>query len=134
MTDYACVVLEHLTQTREAKSASAIAGATGLPEPTVSKLLKCLSKTHLITSTRGANGGYKADKLASDISVLEIIEALEGRINFTECVDDTHECTIGIGCPLQGRWDPINHAIRNTLQDWTLADLSPPTKKQQVHA
>tara|TARA_B100001971_G_C17901177_1_gene388068 strand:+ start:128 stop:562 length:435 start_codon:yes stop_codon:yes gene_type:complete len=124
MTDYAFVVLQKLCDTpEESASATTVAERTGLPEPTASKVLKMLSKAGLVDSIRGAGGGYKPRKTACQLSVLEVIEAIEGRVFFVDCVDDSHECTVGTNCILQGRWDPINQAIRKTLSDWTIKDL-----------
>lgn len=125
LTDYAFVVLQRLAQTPDqALSAHAIASLTGLPEPTVSKVLKILTRAELIVSIRGAGGGYQLQKPPTAISVLQIIEAMEGRVMMVECVETDHNCTIGTGCPLQGRWDPINKVLRDTLSDWSLSDLN----------
>ena len=125
MTDYAFVVLQKLCERdEESLSAQKLSQITGLGEPTVSKVLKMLSKAELVKSVRGAGGGYGVGKEAHEITVLNVIEAIEGHVSFVACVDDSHDCTIGQNCPLQGRWDPINDAIRQVLQDWTLADLS----------
>ena len=125
MTDYAFVVLQKLCERdEESLSAQKLSQITGLGEPTVSKVLKMLSKAELVKSVRGAGGGYSAIKTTQDITVLDVIEAVEGDVSFVACVDETHDCIISQNCPLQGRWDPINDAIRKTLQDWTLADLS----------
>ena len=124
LTDYAFVILQHLTQTPDqALSAHAIASLTGIPEPTVSKVLKILTRNGLIVSIRGAGGGYQLQKDAENISVLQIIEAMEGRVMMVECNDTDHTCTISNSCPLQGRWDPVNRVLRDTLQNWSLQDL-----------
>ena len=125
MTDYAFVVLQKLCDTpMECASATSVAERTGLPEPTASKVLKMLAKAGLVESIRGAGGGYKPSKSSCRLSVLEVIEAIEGRVFFVDCVDDAHECTVGASCMLQGRWDPINQAIRETLAAWTIEDLA----------
>lgn len=125
LTDYAFVVLQRLAQTPDqALSAHAIASLTSLPEPTVSKVLKIMTRAGLITSIRGAGGGYQLQKPARDISILQIVEAMEGRVMMVECVDTDHSCTIGQSCPLQGRWDPINAVLRDTLSAWSLTDLN----------
>jgi FeS assembly SUF system regulator len=125
LTDYAFVVLQRLAQTPDqALSAHAIASLTALPEPTVSKVLKIMTRAGLITSIRGAGGGYHLQKPAEDISILHIIEVMEGRVMMVECVETDHNCTIGQNCPLQGRWDPINAVLRDTLSTWSLTDLN----------
>jgi len=86
MTDYAIMVMvELLASQGEVLSAHALAERSRLELPTVSKVLKLLVKTGLVESYRGANGGYSLERNAQDISVAEIITAIEGPIAMTEC-------------------------------------------------
>ena len=79
LTDYGTVVLAYLAgNPASVASAAEVAAATGLGLPTVSKLLKALGRAGLVTSTRGAQGGYQLAREAANISAADVIDALEG--------------------------------------------------------
>ncbi len=75
-------------------------------------------------STRGAHGGYRLARPLSSISVAEVIVAIDGPIALTSCVDGGSGCESQSLCPVAGRWDPVNDAIREALLGITLADMS----------
>ena len=128
LTDYAVVVLSRLSkQVGTVQTANEISDGTGLPMPTVSKILKLMAGSSLIESHRGVNGGYSLSRGADSVRVSEIIEALEGPIALTACVDGTtDQCTIEGSCPMRGNWNTVNDAIRTALSGVTLADLLDP--------
>ena len=128
LTDYAVVVLSRLSkQVGMVQTANEISDGTGLPMPTVSKILKLMAGSSLIESHRGVNGGYSLSRGADSVRVSEIIEALEGPIALTACVDGTtDQCTIEGSCPMRGNWNTVNDAIRTALSGVTLADLLDP--------
>ena len=124
LTDYGTLVLAHLSATEsDLTSAAEVASATGIALPTVSKLLKLLAKDGLVSSTRGVQGGYQLSRSASDISAADIIDALEGPVQITECSADDHHCDFESVCNVGGAWQRINVAIRQALQDINLNDL-----------
>jgi len=125
MTDYAVVLLVCMArQERVLLSASALSQQTNLPEPTVAKLLKIASKAGLVSSHRGAQGGYRLDRAIEDIRITEVIEAVDGPIALTTCLESTgEECAIQGCCQMNGRWAPVNAAIKSALQDVTLANM-----------
>jgi FeS assembly SUF system regulator len=124
LTDYGTVMLAHLARNPEAVcSAADIASKTGIALPTTSKLLKALARNGLVTSTRGANGGYQLARAASDISAAEIIDALEGPVSITECSASDSHCDIEEACSVGNAWQRINVAIRSALQEVSLVDL-----------
>lgn len=128
LTDYAVVILAAMAR-REAghASASALAAATALPEPTVSKVLKSLAKGGIIESLRGVNGGYVLKGRPEEIRISAIIIAMEGPIALTSCVKGSREsCSIESVCMLHGRWNVVNAAINTALDNVTLADMLPP--------
>jgi FeS assembly SUF system regulator len=129
LTDYAIVVLTQLSKEGEgvARSAPQISSQTGIPEPTVAKVLKTLARGKLVESSRGASGGYRLMKRAADLSLCEIIEAVEGPIAIASCVTNADEhCGVQSRCPSRGKWDPVNRAIRSALAELTLADMAAP--------
>ncbi len=126
LTDYAVVVLIRLAQSgasgQATQTSPAIAAATGIPEPTVAKVLKSLSHAGLTLSQRGAQGGYRLSRPLAAIPVADVIQALDGPIALTSCVDGGG-CETSQICPMHGRWDPVNDAIRTALHGITLADM-----------
>ena len=124
LTDYGTVLLAHLAANPAGVcSAADVAAATGIALPTVSKLLKSLAKSGLVTSTRGANGGYELSRSPAAISAADIIDALEGPVSITECSPTDSLCEHEGVCSVGGAWQRINVAIRRALDDITLSDL-----------
>jgi FeS assembly SUF system regulator len=133
LTDYGTVLLANLARNPdEVCSAAEIASRTGISLPTASKLLKSLARNGLVTSTRGANGGYTLARDASTISAAEIIDALEGPVSITECSASDSQCDIAEACGVGNAWQRINVAIRDALGEVSLVDLirssSPPPR------
>jgi FeS assembly SUF system regulator len=136
MTDYAVTLLTQMvsegkTTTVAGKvwSASDLAERTGLPAPTVSKILKKLAKSEIITAQRGAAGGYSLALGACSISIASIIEAMDGPIAITDCSESgDHSCKVERTCPMSGNWNKVNQAIRATLQGLSLRDMTPPLR------
>lgn len=129
LTDYGIVLMTRLAEHSAAGqncSARDLAGETGLPLPVVSKILKLLSKNGLLNSQRGANGGYSLSRSASDISVSEVIGAMEGPIAMTECMDTAGDCRQEPVCPVRHNWKKINYAISSVLGAITVADMLEP--------
>ena len=126
MTDYAVVCLGTLARRPGySMSATELSKETGLALYTVQRLLKLLvSKSDFIRAYRGALGGYILNRNSSNISVVEIIEALDGPITLTSCVNKSESfCEASDICFLGGKWNKINEIIRNSLNDITLEDL-----------
>jgi FeS assembly SUF system regulator len=123
LTDYAVVVLVRLSRAETVQTSPGIAMATGIPEPTVAKVLKAMASRGLVTSQRGARGGYRLSRCLSSIPVGDVIAAIDGPIALTACVDGGG-CETQRLCPLHGRWDPVNEAIRKALSSITLSDMA----------
>ena len=124
LTDYAVVVLVRLSRGDDAvQTAPGIASSTGIPEPTVAKVLKALAGSGLVLSQRGARGGYRLMRPLGSVPVAEVIAAIDGPIALTACVDGGG-CESRSLCPMHGRWDPVNDAIRLALNGITLADMA----------
>jgi FeS assembly SUF system regulator len=124
LTDYGTVVLARLAEAdEELLSATEIAAATGLGTPTVSKLLKQLARAELVTSERGANGGYRLARAPGAITAAEIIDALEGPVAITECSGQDSSCEFEEVCTVGNSWQQINLQIRRALADISLTEL-----------
>ena len=125
LTDYAFVTLSRLAlYDGQAVSASDLSDEICLPEPTVAKVLKTLTRNGIVKSIRGTNGGYSLARHAEDLSVGEVIEAFEGPIALTACVDhNSNTCALEGICDLSGRWSPLNQQIRDVFYNTTLSDV-----------
>ena len=82
VTDYGIVLLAHLAQSEEqsAHNARDIAGDVGLPVPMVSKILKALARHGVLESQRGSKGGYQLARRPEQLTVADMISALEGPV------------------------------------------------------
>ncbi|MEE9345453.1 MAG: SUF system Fe-S cluster assembly regulator [Methylococcales bacterium] len=127
LTDYSTVILGEMARSTALTFTTAeLAASTGIAQPTVSKVLKLLGKSSLVLSIRGTNGGYQLASKPEQISVAQIISAMEGPIGITECCTTSETCNHASHCHISGHWGVINRAIETTLQTITLADLVSP--------
>ena len=123
LADYAVMVLGALAEAGEASvSATELAQAARLPQTTAAKVLKLLARSGLVQASRGVSGGYKLPRRAADISVTEIIAAIDGPVKLTDCVGASHSC-LHSTCGIRGRWDPVNRALVTALNEVSLADM-----------
>jgi len=124
LTDYAVVVLVRLSSGTPVQTSPGIAIGTGIPEPTVAKVLKALTGSGLVGSQRGARGGYRLMRPLAAIPVTDVITAIDGPIALTACVEGSlGNCESENLCPVRGRWDPVNDAIAAALSAITLEDM-----------
>ena len=126
LTDYGLVLMTAIAQHPELLNARDLAAESQLPLPTVSKLLKELSHSGLLISHRGSKGGYSLSRNARQISVAEIIDALEGPIGFTECSVSAGRCDLEPSCVVRQNSKVISLALRGALENLTLGDLMQP--------
>jgi FeS assembly SUF system regulator len=97
-------------------NATLLAEETGLPLPTVQKLVSRLSAAGLIESARGTGGGFRLSREAGEISLADIVEAVEGPIVMTSCIDaERHECALESACQVRPHMGLVNHAVRGAL-------------------
>lgn len=126
LTDYATVILAMLARDSSRRRAAAdLARQCQLALPTVSKLLKQLQRAGLVESTRGLRGGYRLARPAGQISAAAILDALEGPLAITECATGAQSrCDLQANCSVGGSWQRINQAIRQSLEEISLAELA----------
>jgi len=126
--DYGTLVLTYMAGCPERLcSASELAKALGLNPPTVSKVLKLLGRHGLVRSVRGVQGGYALGRAASEISIAQVIDALEDQpFGLTECTAVPGSCDFETGCTLRENWQRINAIVRRTLEDVSVADMARP--------
>lgn len=127
-TDYAVVMLSAAARhcgVSGRLNATLLADETGLPLPTVQKLVSRLSSAGLIESARGTGGGFRLARPPATITLADIVEAIEGPIALTACVDHgRQDCCIEQSCRVKPHWNAVNGAVRSALAATSLASLS----------
>lgn len=139
-TDYAIVLLVHLAGSQSAMppeaslNARALALACRLRPPMVGKILKTLSRTGILTSQRGAKGGYTLARPATQITIAEVVTAMEGPIAITECTNtqESRGCHNEPFCAVRSNWQAINQALLRALADLTLAQMARPLEHSEI--
>jgi FeS assembly SUF system regulator len=127
LADYAVVMMaaaaRHCGQAQI--NAGQLAEETGIPLPTVQKLVSKLSAAGLLRSVRGAGGGFKLARPAAAVSLADVIEAIEGPIAMTACVESgKHDCALEGSCKVQPHWAVVNGAVRGALAGINLTSLT----------
>ncbi len=106
-------------------SATLLSEETGVPLPTAQKLMGRLAAAGLLTSARGSGGGFQLARSAQGISLADIIEAVEGPIAMTTCVDEKrNDCALDGHCQVKPHLSVVNGAVRGALQGVSLATLA----------
>ena len=106
-------------------SAAQLAEETGLPAPTVQKLVSRLTAAGLLRSSRGIGGGIKLARPAAAITLADIVEAVEGPIALTACVEHgSHSCGLELACAVKPHWPVVNEALRGALAGVALTQLA----------
>ena len=102
-----------------------LAAATGLPAPTVSKLLAALARAGVLVSQRGAKGGYRLARAPEAITAADIVSAVDGPIALTVCIEHgAGACDVESLCPTRSGWRRINDAVRDAMKSVSLAELA----------
>jgi len=97
-------------------SSTTISKETRINHATVNKLLSILVKGKILVAVRGSKGGYKPSRNLEDISIKEIIEAVEGPVELTNCINNSSDkCNLTSTCITKNTWSKVNMAIVNTL-------------------
>ena len=135
LTDYGLVLMTCIARSEpfSQRTARDLAIESKLPFSTVSKLLKELLQSGLLVSHRGIKGGYILAKAPHEISVIDIIAALEGPMALTECSTDISGlCNLESSCPIRNNQRIINQAVRGVLEKITLSDLIQPLQLTSI--
>ena len=124
-TDYGILLLCQMAShpLSEVHTAKQAAQQSNLPLPMASKILKALAKGRLLVSHRGVKGGYRLAASAEQISIGDVIQALEGPIGITECSYSPGSCEREGSCPAQTNWKRISVAMREALDRIPLSDM-----------
>ena len=127
LADYGVIVATHLAAYPDRQvTAATVAAETRLPQATVAKVLKAMAHAGVVTAARGAGGGYRLARIATAISVAEVVAAIDGDIGLTQCSVHVDECTRTTYCPTRPHWAAINRAVGEALAAVTLDAMITP--------
>jgi FeS assembly SUF system regulator len=133
MADYGTMIVTVLAAEPERLySAQELATHTHVAAPAVSKLLKQLTNGGIVESLRGAHGGYKLARPPAEITVADVIAAIDGPIGLTECSVHKGDCAVESTCGVRGNWRLINTAVHQALKSVSLADMAKPLHRASV--
>jgi len=126
LADYAVVLMTAAARypAGERLSATELAGATGLPLPTTQKLMGQLAGCGLLSSVRGAGGGFMLAKPAAEITLADIVEAVEGPIAMSACSDGKFDCALDAHCRVKPHMGIVGNAVRGALGAVSLTELA----------
>ncbi len=129
LADYAVVLMSRMAMTPDAlHNATDIARDSMVPVPTASKILNALGRAGLLTSHRGLKGGFQLAKSAATITVADIIEAVDGPIALTHCIETAPgDCSYEPICGMRPHWQVINQVVKGALSDISLAEIATPS-------
>jgi FeS assembly SUF system regulator len=128
LADYAVIVATHLAaDSARQVTAATVASETLLPRATVAKVLKALAHAGVVAAARGAAGGYRLARPAPEISVAEVVAAIDGDIGLTQCSVHVAECARTNYCPTRPHWAAINRAVEEALSKVSLDAMVTPS-------
>jgi FeS assembly SUF system regulator len=130
LADYAVVLMTAAARRPPGArlSATELSGDTGVPLPTAQKLMGQLAASGLLTSVRGAGGGFTLARAATQISLAVIVEAVEGPIAMTVCSEGRTDCALDAHCRVKPHMGVVGNAVRGALGAVSLHQLSTPAK------
>lgn len=122
--DYAVRAVLHLARNRDQRTAtSMIAEKQRIPPSFLAKIVSQLSIAGLLHTSRGARGGVSLARTPNEITLLEVIEAIDGPIQLNQCVGDTGACSFEDDCPLRPVWCDAQEQLVNKLKGTNFADM-----------
>lgn len=132
LADYATLVMAYIARgDHDVYTTLGITEQLPLTAPTVSKILKTLRRAGLLVSYQGAHGGYRLAHPAKEITIAQVVDAIEGTTGVTECISTPGLCKLEGECLVQAHWQRIDDRIRATLDDYTLADMTRPQSSKR---
>ena len=128
--DYALLILSYLHERAEGGCAREVAAHFGLSRPFVANILKELCQKGFVSSHRGVKGGYVPRQPAEEVSLADVMHALDGSFSFAECNRDVEEsvCCYESICPVKGQIQDVQRRIWDVLRGVTLAELFQPNR------
>lgn len=124
--EYAILALQYIASLTDGRVATVkeIAEIKVIPQPLLAKILQQLAKKELIQSVQGSHGGYALSRNAKDITLAQMMEAIEGPINIIDCAVDDHLCERDESCTLKNSLNPLQQQLSSYLHSVTLADVA----------
>jgi len=124
-TDYGILLMACIAErpAGEIQTAREVSERSGLPFPTVSKILRSLAGKSILTSHRGAAGGYSLDKPAAETSIAEIIRAIQGPISMVQCGAEPGVCGQEKDCPTRANWTRVSNEVERALDSVRITDM-----------
>ena len=129
--DYGLMALKYLAEQGPhgtAASAKAVAEAYHIPPQLLAKILQTLTRSGLLVSTAGTNGGYALARPARDISAFEVIRAIDGPLFITSCITIHGTCDLAGHCTIKEPLRKVNDSITDLLSGIRIADLIDPAE------
>ena len=125
LADYAVVIISSFKGVeKEIVSAQQIIKKTKLQQATVNKILAILVKKKILIAFRGTSGGYKLRRDLSNISIKDLIEAIEGPVSLTDCLNkNANDCNLFNVCITKNTWHLVNNAVKETLDKIKIQDI-----------
>ena len=133
--DYAILAMIHMACLPDDAVAlrSEIAQAYNIPSSFMAKILRALVRARLLRSTRGVHGGFSLARPPTEITLLDVVEAIEGPLALTDCTGEPSGCQWAADCPAHPVWATVQEKIAEILRENTLETLvSSPRKHKQV--
>lgn len=126
LADYAVVLMTAAARRPAGArlSATELSSDTGVPLPTTQKLMGQLAGSGLLTSVRGAGGGFTLSRPAGEISLADIVEAVEGPIAMTVCSEGRTDCALDAHCRVKPHMGLVGNAVRGALGAVRLTELA----------
>ncbi|MBI4912049.1 MAG: Rrf2 family transcriptional regulator [Acidobacteria bacterium] len=125
-TDYAARLLLHLAclEPEAQVTIAEVAAQRGLPAAFVRRLVGKLTRAGLLASVRGMGGGIRLARPASQITLLDLVQAMEGGVAINHCVDNLQSCPLALHCPVQSAWSDVTRSLESSLKEVTFARLA----------
>jgi FeS assembly SUF system regulator len=126
LSDYAIVLMCEMASSRdETFSARKLHETTHISQSAIMKILKLLAIDGLVISARGARGGYSIASEPGEISILDIVKAIDGPVSVTLCTHNTTDepCAFEAHCAAKSGWGMVNLALQDTLSRFSIADF-----------
>ncbi len=126
LADYAVVLMTAAARRNagDRLSATELSVETGVPLPTAQKLMGQLATAGLLDSVRGAGGGFSLARCASEITLADVIEAVEGPIAMTVCSEGRTDCALDAHCRVKPHMGVVGNAVRGALGAVSLTELA----------
>lgn len=108
-----------------------LVNGTGLPRDFMAKIFQRLVRAGILGSTKGRGGGFTLARPQHEITLMHVIEAMEGPQLLDQCVVGLEKCTDHMPCPQHDLYKPIRQRLKDYLNTTTLADLAASLKAKQ---